>query len=123
MPLTVREAHKGRRPSRACGCGAAERRSRRCPKMLGFCAGDDVFFNAFSGAAARGAGVVVVPEVPGSEAWQHAESHWLNPALAQLRSGGISRLDLSAGARCFSVAARARLRFWRRPKPWWEFFG
>jgi hypothetical protein len=95
---------------------------RSLPKVSGFCAGDDVFFNAFTGAAAGGAGVIVVPQVPGSDAWQHAESHWLTPALAQLRAGGISRLDLSAGARCFSMTAHARLRFWRRRKPWWEFF-
>ena len=92
------------------------------PKTAGFCAGDDVFFNAFAGAASGGAGVIIVPQVPGSDAWHHAESQWLKPAVAQLRSGGISRLDLSAGARCFGVTARARLRFWRRRKPWWEFF-
>ena len=92
------------------------------PKVQGFCAGDDVFFNAFTGMVSGGGGVIVVPEAPGTDAWRDAESHWLGPAIAQLRSGKISRLDLSAGTRCFSVTARASRRFWRRAKPWWEFF-
>jgi hypothetical protein len=91
------------------------------PKIQGFCAGDDVFFNAFA-AEAPGGGVIVMPDVPGSDAWQDAESRWLKPAVAQLRSGSLSRLELSAGARCFSVTARAAARFWRRRKPWWEWF-
>jgi hypothetical protein len=92
------------------------------PKVVGFCAGEDVFFNAFKGAASGGGGVIVMPEVPGTGAWHEAESRWLAPAIAHLRSGRISRLDLSAGTRCFSLTARASRRFWRRRKPWWEFF-
>jgi hypothetical protein len=92
------------------------------PKVQGFCAGDDVFFNAFTGVVSGGAGVIVVPEAPGTDAWRVAESRWLGSAIPQLRSGKISRLDLSAGTRCFSVTARATRRFWRRRKPWWEFF-
>jgi hypothetical protein len=91
------------------------------PTIQGFCAGNDVFFNAFTRQAAGG-GVIVMPDVPGSDAWREAESRWLKPAVAQLREGVISRLDLSAGARCLSVSARALLRFWRRRKPWWEWF-
>jgi hypothetical protein len=91
------------------------------PAIQGFCAGNDVFFNAFARQAA-GSAVIVMPDVPGSEAWHEAESLWLKPAVAQLREGVISRLDLSAGTRCFSVSARAILRFWRRRKPWWERF-
>jgi hypothetical protein len=91
------------------------------PAIQGFCAGNDVFFKTFAQGAAGG-GVIVMPDVPGSDAWRGAESQWLKPAVAQLRSGLISRLDLSAGARCFSVSARASLRFWRRRKPWWEWF-
>jgi hypothetical protein len=96
--------------------------------VQGFCAGDDVFFNAFAGGVAPGSvvpgggGVIVAPEVPGTDAWRAAESRWLGPAIAELRSGKISRLDLSAGTRCFSVTARTSRRFWRRRKPWWEFF-
>ena len=91
------------------------------PAIQGFCAGNDVFFSAFTRHAAGG-GVIVMPDVPGSDAWHEAESRWLKPAVAQLREGVISRLDLSAGARSFSVSARAILRFWRRRKPWWEWF-
>lgn len=91
------------------------------PTIQGFCAGNDVFFNAFTRQAAT-SGVIVMPDLPGSDAWHDAESLWLKPAVAQLREGVISRLDLSAGARCFSVSARAILRFWRRRKPWWEWF-
>ena len=74
------------------------------------------------GAQLPQAAVIVMPDVPGSDAWHEAESRWLKPAVAQLREGVISRLDLSAGARSFSVSARAILRFWRRRKPWWEWF-
>jgi hypothetical protein len=91
------------------------------PKIQGFCAGEDVFFRAFADSAPGGA-VIVMPDVPGSDAWQDAESRWLAPAVAQLREGVLSRLDLSAGARCFSVTTRAASRFWRRRKPWWEWF-
>jgi hypothetical protein len=91
------------------------------PPVHGFSAGEDVFFNAFKGTKSD-AGVIVVSEVPGSSTWQRAESRWLKPAVAQLRAGRISRLDLSAGDCCFSVTAMGILRFWRRPKPWWESF-
>jgi hypothetical protein len=91
------------------------------PSVQGFTAGNDVFFKAFKGKESD-AGVVVLSEVPGSPDWQHAESQWLKPAVARLRAGRISRLDLSAGHRCFSVTAAGILRFWRRPKPWWESF-
>ncbi len=91
------------------------------PEVQGFCAGEDVFFRAFTGEVS-GSGVIVVPQAPGSDAWHDAESRWLEPAAQGLRSGRISRLDLSAGARSFSVTARANRRFWRRRKPWWEYF-
>lgn len=94
------------------------------PTIQGFCSGNDVFFKAFTQQAAGGGGggVIVMPDVPGSDTWHEAESRWLKPAVAQLREGVISRLDLSAGARGWSVSARAILRFWRRRKPWWEWF-
>jgi hypothetical protein len=109
------------------------------PTAQGWCAGDDVFFNAFgsvaAGAAAGpgvaaatgataapGAGVVVLPGLPGTPDWAHVESSWLKPALKALRSGNIARLDLSAGDKCFRVSAFGTRRFWRRLKPWWEYF-
>ena len=74
-----------------------------------------------SGVSA-GSGVVVIAEWPGSPAWREAERRWLAPAVADLRSARVKRLDLSAGDRCFSVSTRGNRRFWRRPRPWWESF-
>lgn len=96
------------------------------PAIQGFCAGKDVFFNALTPTAstpgAAGSGVIVMPDAPGGDAWRAAESQWLAAALAQLRQGVIARIELSAGARGFCLSARASLRFWRRRKPWWEWF-
>jgi hypothetical protein len=116
------------------------------PPVEGWTAGADVFFKAFgaqpeslgavdavTGApaisgrraaspAARASGVVVIDEEPGSDAWGGAESRWLERSLEDLNSGRISRLDLSAGGRCFSVTGRWNRRPWRRRRPWWEFF-
>jgi hypothetical protein len=88
--------------------------------------GADPFFAAWPALAAAGltgnAGVIVVADLPGSAAWQEAQVAWLLPALASLRSGRIARLELCAGQRRYSLSARWRWRFWRRPRPWWEFF-
>jgi hypothetical protein len=97
-------------------------------------AGHDPLFKAFeappgtgralgAGAGAGAAsGVVVITAEPGTDEWRDTESRWLGRSLADLRSGRISRLDLSAGDRCFSVSARWNWRPWRRPLPWWESF-
>ena len=92
------------------------------PAVQGWTAGDDPFFRAFSARPDPGCGVVVSAAEPGTDGWRDVESRWLKPALAALRSGRISRLDLSAADRCFSVSVRCRWRFWRRPRPWWEYF-
>jgi hypothetical protein len=95
------------------------------PPVEGWTAGDDPFFRAFaarresSGAAS---GVMVTAAEPGSAEWRDLESSWLERSIADLRSGRISRLDLSAGSRCFSVGARWNWRLWRRHRPWWEYF-
>jgi hypothetical protein len=91
------------------------------PKVQGWAAGDDIFFNAFKGEKSD-SGVIVASHVPGDDGWPEVESRWLRPAVAQLRAGRLSRLDLSAGDRCVTLSARAVRRFWRRSKPWWEFF-
>jgi hypothetical protein len=93
----------------------------------GFFAGVDVFFGALgaltaSDAAPSGSGVTVAPQTPGDDAWSGLEKRWLEPAAAQLRSGRLSRLEISAGDRCFALTGRAIRRFWRRRKPWWESF-
>ncbi len=106
------------------GGGAAD---LSLPAVHGWTAGGDPLFAAFevrtTYPAAAGSGVVVLADWPGTAAWREAEQRWLAPAIADLRSGRLQRLDLSAGRRCFSVSARGRWRFWRRTQPWWEAFG
>jgi hypothetical protein len=91
------------------------------PRVQGWAAGNDVFFGAFKGEKSD-SGVIVASQAPGEDGWQDIESRWLEPAVAQLRAGRLSRLDMSAGERCVTLSARAVWRFWRRRKPWWEFF-
>ena len=91
------------------------------PRVQGWAAGDDVFFSAFKGEES-GSGVIVAPQAPGEGGWHDIESRWLKPAVAQLRAGRLSRLDVSAGGRCVTLSPRAVRRFWRRRKPWWESF-
>jgi hypothetical protein len=95
------------------------------PPVEGWTVGDDPFFSAFAARrASSGAdsGVMVTAAEPGSAEWRDVESSWLERSLADLRSGRIARLELSAGGRCFSVGARWNWRRWRRHRPWWEYF-
>jgi hypothetical protein len=95
------------------------------PSVQGFSEGRDVFFDALSSpqpGRENANRVVILDESPGSEGWPDIEEKWLKPALAQLRSGAISRLELSAGAQNYSVSAGGSRRFWRHSKPWWESF-
>jgi hypothetical protein len=46
----------------------------------------------------------------------------LTQTLADLNRGNLDRLVLSAGERRFVLGERWRRRFWRRAKPWWEYF-
>jgi len=95
------------------------------PRVQGWAVGDDVYFSALSAPRSEtsDSGVIVSAATPGSDEWHEIESRWLKPAAAQLRAGRLSRLEISAGDRCFSLTARAIRRFWRRSKPWWESFG
>jgi hypothetical protein len=82
-----------------------------------------VFFRAFGDrGAGKSASAVIVAQTPGGCGWDEMEKRWLKPASAQLRSGRLSQLEISAGDRCWSLSARAMWRFWRRGKPWWESF-
>ena len=139
-------AHHARNPHEAIapsglwlwGGGAA---LKSLPRVPGFVAGDDVYFDAFkdvagasgaswanaSGAGGAGGascpgGVITCGEAPGSDAWRAVESRWLEPAVAQLRAGSIATLQLSAADRCFTVTARSMRRFWRRTDAWWTAF-
>jgi hypothetical protein len=102
------------------------------PSVEGWTAGSDPLFAAFPregryplkppGAATGPArpGVVVIADVPGSPAWLRTEECFVAPALADLRSRQLGRIELSAGERTFRLSARGLARFWRRPRPWWE---
>jgi hypothetical protein len=95
------------------------------PSVQGSTEGQDVFFSAFSGHTTlpgNSSRVITVNESPGAEMWQDIEAKWLKPALAQLRSGAISKLEISAGLQSYAVTASGSRRFWRRSKPWWESF-
>jgi len=92
------------------------------PVVHGGAAGDDLLAEAFPAAGDRVADVMVAEAVPGGGAWKELESRWLEPTLADLRRGRITRLELSAGETRFALSARWRRRFWRRAKPWWEHF-
>ena len=113
------------------GCSAV---ASSLPPVDGWAAGDDPFFKAFAappnaagadgfgGAARPGPGVAVIDAVPGAAEWGGFGSPWLDRSVADLRSGRIARLELSAADRKFIVSSRWRRRFWRRLRPWWEFF-
>jgi hypothetical protein len=94
------------------------------PRLSGWTAGDDPLFGSFAPKSrypgASTSGVVTVPDWPGSPAWQDIEEHWLAPALADLRAGRLSSIELSARRRRMQLRARSLRRFWRRPRPWWE---
>jgi hypothetical protein len=94
------------------------------PNLQGWAAGDDLFFNDFSVPRDDKfqSGVVAAGCVPGSDQWHAVESRWLRPAVDKLRTRRMSRLQISAAQRCFTVTARGLRRFWRRRKPWWESF-
>ncbi|HXA37105.1 MAG TPA: hypothetical protein VNW26_12270 [Steroidobacteraceae bacterium] len=106
------------------------------PLVRGWTAGDDPLFKAFAGLteSSRGAGaqidahnstgsaVIVVAAEPGTAAWCDTESRRLERSVADLRSGRIARLELSALDRCFSVTKRWLWRRWRARRPWWESF-
>ena len=94
------------------------------PDVEGWAVGDDLFFNAFNrpGAEKFPSGVIAAGCVPGSDEWRAVESRWLRPAAAKLRTGRISRLQISAADRCFTLTSGGLRRFWRRRKPWWESF-
>ena len=104
------------------GGGAAD---ADIPALPLWAAGRDVFFAGFAEAVEwprqSGSGVVVVDDYPGSAAWPEVERRWLEPAVAELRAGHLAQLHVSAGQRRFTMSRGLSLRFWRRPRPWWDY--
>jgi hypothetical protein len=92
------------------------------PVVSGGASGEDVLVAAFPAGSDRVADVMVVDAAPGALGWRDMESRWLEPTLADLGRGRSTRLDLSAGGKRFLLSARWRRRFWRRARPWWEYF-
>jgi len=92
------------------------------PAVHGGASGEDLLAETFPAAGDRVADVMVAGAVPGGREWQELESRWLEPTLADLRRGRITRLELSAGEKRFALSASWLRRFWRRAKPWWEYF-
>jgi hypothetical protein len=64
---------------------------------------------------------VAAPE-PGGPGWQNAQSQWLEPAVAALKSGRLNQLLLSAANRRCTLTRAGLRRFWRRSRPWSEHF-
>ena len=126
-PVNRARAAQERRPVTGLWLWGGGDTDEALPPVRGWCAGQDPFFAAFGNEPeyprGAGSGVVVCAEQPGSDEWPAVERRWLVPAVADLRSGRLLRLELSAGERCFSVGKGPNLRFWRRPRPWWESYG
>ena len=99
----------------------------RAPRIDGWTAGRDPFFEALAPAArdapaafGRGAGVVCIAAAPGSAEWLREERRSFAPALAALAAGRIGRIVVRAGERAFEYGAAQRRRFWRGARPWLE---
>jgi hypothetical protein len=95
------------------------------PNIHGWVAGHDALFSVWADETSdprTGAGVAILDALPGTPEWDRAEARWILPALAGLRTSRSARVVLSAGERRYSLSARARWRWWRRPRPWWEYF-
>jgi hypothetical protein len=106
------------------------------PSIDAWCAGDDVLLAAWPKEAhwpdrevprsvrgsVPGAGLVVLAQSPDETAWCDLESDWLEPAEASLRAGHVTGIALCAGRRRYHLSTAASRRFWRRPRPWREYF-
>jgi hypothetical protein len=103
------------------------------PIFNGWSAGDDPLFGAYStrseypageapGSGESTSGVVVLDITPDAADWIDVERRWLRPSVTALRRGRLSQLTLSAANRCFTLRPTSLWRFWRRRRPWWEYF-
>ena len=86
--------------------------------------GHDVMFSSLAPRAAlpqQASGVVVIDAEPGSAAWAHLAG-CLQSAAQALRDGRLASLALSAGTRRYRIVGRFSRRWWRKRRPWWEYF-
>jgi hypothetical protein len=51
---------------------------------------------------------------------QQLESDWFAPALRDFLAGRMSSLALRIGGQRWELGSRARRRWWRRSRPWWQ---
>jgi hypothetical protein len=130
-PLNLRRAAAGALPITGLWLWGGGPPIAGLPALRGSIAGTDPLFAAWPALAAPagagrgragGAAVVVVADLPGTPAWSGAERQWILPSLEALRSGGLEELDLSAGGRRFRLTSGRLWRWWRRARPWWEYF-
>jgi hypothetical protein len=67
-------------------------------------------------------GLIVITQCPDDAVWSTWESSWLAPAEASLRAGRIASIAVSAGEYRYDLGTRASRRFWRRARPWRDYF-
>jgi len=134
-PVNLARSGRGELPVTGLWLWDGGRALTRLPPLSAWVEGRDVLYSAWDGARAggeptaaegasgeRGSGLVVGDASPGTPAWREFESRRLTGLLSELRHGKRARLELSAGERRYSLGPHWWWRFWRRPRPWWEFF-
>jgi hypothetical protein len=95
------------------------------PPLPAWVDGPDVLFSAWPSeavAAAPRSGLILGRGPPDTAVWREFESGRLVRLLSELRSGGLTRLELSASDRRYSLGRHWGWRFWRRSRPWQQFF-
>jgi hypothetical protein len=92
------------------------------PEARGGAAGGDVLFDAYPASAGRLADIMLVHATPNAPEWLEMQARWLTPTVADLTRARIDQLEFAAGEKRFVLGTHWRRRFWRRTKPWWEYF-
>jgi hypothetical protein len=135
-PVNRRRAASGRPPVTGLWLWGGGPLLREPPPLDAWVAGDDMLLSAWPKQAAWPAspprlakpqaaprsGLVVLAQSPAAAVWPAWEAAWLAPAEASLRAGRIASIAVSAGERRYDLSARASRRFWRRNRPWREYF-
>ncbi len=98
------------------------------PNALPACESDDAYLNALSTLATNQARVsgdeVITVRVSAlgreGNAFELAEERYFQPLQRRILSGRFSQVQLWFGGRVYRLQAWQRLRYWRRPQPWWQ---